>query len=138
MNSETEITRLFWVHDFDINLLLLSRIGSPSEVGHARIPSATFMLRIGGTDPGTTITKVGTSDRNSSISYLLHEYKHVLGHRPRIVMSRSSVAVLHTRDLRLCSKVLPELDKFMFTPTAVGINRAKRQLEIELQLGKVH
>ncbi len=99
---------------------------------------ASFMLRIGGADPGTTITKVVASDRNSSISYLLHECKHVFGRRPRIVLSRNSTLTSHARDLRLRSKVWPEIDRFTFTPMAVGISRVRRHLEIELQLGKVH
>jgi UDP-glucose 4-epimerase len=99
---------------------------------------ASFVLRLGGADPESTVTKVVASDRNSSLSLLLHECKQVFGRRPGIILSRSSTIALHARDLRLRSKVWTEIDQFMFTPMAVGISRVRRHLEIELQLGNVH
>ncbi len=107
-------------------------------VDDAGVIIASFVMQLGAASPGSTITKVVASDRNSSISFLLHECKQVFGRHPRIVLSRSSVEALHSRDLRLCSKVLPELDRFAFTPVAVGISRVRRQLEIELQSGAAH
>jgi len=97
-----------------------------------------FVLRLSGVDSGTTMTKVVASDRNSSISYLLHECNYIFGRRPRIVLSRGAIGAKHARDLRLQSKVWPEIDRFTFTSPAVGISRVRRHLEIELQLGKIH
>lgn len=99
---------------------------------------ASFVLRLGGADSGFKMTKVVASDRNSSISYLLHECKLVFGHRPRIVLSSGTFGALQARDLRLQSKVWPEIDQFTFIPPAVGISRVRRHLEIELQVGTIH
>lgn len=99
---------------------------------------ASFVLRLRGADSGSIMTKVVASDRNSSISYLLHECKFVFGHRPRVILSSSTFGALQARDLRLQSKVWPEIDQFTFVLPAVGISRVRRHLEIELQVGKIH
>lgn len=99
---------------------------------------ASVVLRLGDADSGSTVIKIVSSDRNSSISSLLQEFKHVFGRQPRIVLSSRASGVFHARDLRLQSKVWPEIDRFIYTPISVGISRVRSQLEIELQLGKVH
>ena len=107
-------------------------------VDDAAVIITSFVLRLSGIDSGTTITKVVASDRNSSISRLLRECNHVFGRRPRTVLSHSAIVALHARDLRLQSKIWPEIDRFAFTSPAVGISRVRRHLEIELQVGKIH
>lgn len=67
------------------------------------------------------ITKVLASGRSVSLAALLGELKRISKHRVPVVLAASPHAKQQARDLRVRSIVLPELDRRVHVPLAVGV-----------------
>lgn len=103
--------------------------------------AATRLLasaRRAATGPGTTATtKIIATQHGYTIGAVLGELRRVLQRRPQIIVGSSPVARLQARDLRLRSRVWPDLDRPPLTPLPVGINATFEAMARQLQRGEM-
>ncbi|GAA4485284.1 NAD-dependent epimerase/dehydratase family protein [Microbacterium panaciterrae] len=84
--------------------------------------------RVGSDESPRHVTKILASGRSVSIGALLGEFRRVVGRRPEIIMGSSPVSSLQSRDLRLRSVVLADLDRQPMTNLADGIARTLEEV----------
>ncbi len=72
--------------------------------------------------PRSNVTlKIFASGQGVTIGALLGECRHIFKRTPRVVLGTSPNAKFQVRDLRLRSRVWPDLDRRTLTPLSVGI-----------------
>jgi UDP-glucose 4-epimerase len=75
----------------------------------------------GGAARGTVVTKILASHQQVTVGRLLAEMRRIFKRSPQVVLGSSPQAALQARDLRLTSRVWPELDRRQLTPLHVGM-----------------
>jgi UDP-glucose 4-epimerase len=77
---------------------------------------------------GTLVTKILASHHQVTVGRLLAEVRRIFRRSPQIILGASPQAALQARDLRLSSRVWPELDRRQLTPLSVGIQATTAHL----------
>ncbi len=85
------------------------------------IVDALRHLEPDGSPGGTVVTKILASQQQVTVGGLLAEIRRIFKRSPQIVLGSSPQAAFQARDLRLSSRVWPELDRRQLTPLSVGI-----------------
>jgi UDP-glucose 4-epimerase len=81
------------------------------------------------------VTKILASQRAVTIGAVLGEMRRIFKRSPRIVLGASAASAMQARDLRLRSRVWPELDRRALTPLPAGISATAADLQRKLQTG---
>jgi len=81
------------------------------------------------------VTKILASQRAVTIGAVLGEMRRIFKRSPRIVLGASAASAMQAKDLRLGSRVWPELDRRAFTPLPAGISATAADLQRKLQAG---
>jgi UDP-glucose 4-epimerase len=84
---------------------------------------------------GARVTKVVASHHAVALAAVIGEMGRVLRRRPQIIMAASPVARFQARDLRLQSRIWPELERHPVTPFPVGIHATVEDIEAKLRTG---
>ena len=85
----------------------------------------------------TVVTKVLASQQQVTVGRILAEVRRIFKRSPQIVLGSSPQAALQARDLRLSSRVWPELDRRQLTPLNVGILATTAHLRAEQRAGRL-
>jgi UDP-glucose 4-epimerase len=86
-------------------------------------------------DPGTrVVTKILAAQQDTTISTLLAEMRRLFKRPVQVVLGSSPNARAQARDLRLRSRVWPDVDHRARTPLPVGIARTAQALRADLVL----
>lgn len=84
----------------------------------AMILDALDRVEAGGESP---VTKIQASHRPTTVGELIGEVRRLSHRRPPVVLAESPLAALQSRDLRLRSTTLPDIDHRSLTPLGAGI-----------------
>ncbi len=90
-------------------------------VGDCAQMIADGLDRLGNRPAAEVTLKILASGQGVTIGALLGECRRIFKRAPRVVLGASPNAKFQVRDLRLRSRVWPELDRRTLTPLAVGI-----------------
>lgn len=91
----------------------------------------------GSSPAGTVVTKVLASHQQVTVGRLLAEMRRIFKRSPQIVLGSSPQAALQARDLRLRSRVWPEIDRRPLTPLSVGILTTTTHLRAVQRAGRL-
>lgn len=83
------------------------------------------------------VTKIFASHRPTTVGELLGEVRRLSHRRPPVVLGASPLAALQSRDLRLRSTILPEIDRRALTPLAAGIAATAHDIRTNLVAAEV-
>ena len=83
--------------------------------------------------PGTVVTKIIASGQSRSVGSIIGEATRAFRRRP--LMTRPSIATAHVRDLRVESRVCPEINTLARTPFLVGLRRTVDDVGRQLREG---
>ena len=78
-------------------------------------------VREEGTPAGSVVTKILASHQQVTVGRILAEVRRMFRRSPQVVLGSSPQAALQARDLRLRSRVWPDLDRRPMTPLGAGI-----------------
>lgn len=87
------------------------------------------------TQPGQQWLKVMAGPDATSISFVLAELQRILKRKPLVIHGSSATSRFQASDLRLRSRVLPELDELASTSLAIGMKRTLDGLRVALNRG---
>jgi len=87
----------------------------------------------GGRDEGDVVTKIFATQRAITIGAVLAELRRIFRRRPATVLGASPTSSLQGRDLRLVSRVWPELDRRTLTTFPAGIQATLADLQLRVQ-----
>ena len=101
------------------------------------VVDALRYLRADQAPAGTVVTKVLASQQQVTVGRLLAEMRRIFKRSPQIVLGTSPQAALQARDLRLSSRIWPELDRRQLTPLGVGILKTTAHLRAVQRDGRL-
>jgi UDP-glucose 4-epimerase len=87
--------------------------------------------------PGTVVTKILASHQQLTVGRILAEVRRMFKRSPQVVLGSSPQAALQARDLRLRSRVWPELDRRQLTPLAAGVLATTAHLRAVQRAGRL-
>ncbi|GAA2488085.1 NAD(P)-dependent oxidoreductase [Terrabacter carboxydivorans] len=82
---------------------------------------------------GGVVTKIFATQRAVTIGAVLAELRRIFRRRPATVLGASPTSSLQGRDLRLVSRVWPELDRRTLTPFPAGVQATLTDLQLRMQ-----
>jgi UDP-glucose 4-epimerase len=83
---------------------------------------------------GPCLTKVMASGRAMSIAAVIGEYRRISKHPVRIATRVSPLTAFQVRDLRLSTRVAPEVDRVPKTTFLVGLRRTYEDLRLQMAM----
>jgi UDP-glucose 4-epimerase len=86
---------------------------------------------------GTVVTKILASHQHLTVGRILAELRRMFKRSPQVVLGSSPQAALQARDLRLRSRVWPELDRRQLTPLGVGALATTAHLRAVQRAGRL-
>jgi UDP-glucose 4-epimerase len=94
-------------------------------------------LRSDETPEGTVVTKILASHQQVTVGRILSEVRRIFKRSPQVVLGSSPQAALQAHDLRLRSRVWPELDRRPLTPLGAGILATTAHLRTLQRAGRL-
>ena len=94
-------------------------------------------LRSDESPEGTVVTKILASHQQVTVGRILAEVRRIFKRSPQVVLGSSPQAALQARDLRLRSRVWPELDRRPLTPLGAGILATTAHLRTLQRAGRL-
>jgi UDP-glucose 4-epimerase len=101
------------------------------------VRDALSRLSSDGSPEGAVVTKILASHQQVTIGRVLAEIRRAFKRNPQIVLGSSPQAAMQARDLRLGSRVWPELDRRQLTPLSVGIQATIAHLREVQRAGRL-
>ena len=99
-----------------------ARVAAQTDDGDGRAPAQ--------------VVKVLASGRASSVGQVVGSLRRVLGSRPPVVAAASPQAALQSRDLRLTSRIWPDLDRHQQTTLPAGISACLADVGRQVAAGR--
>jgi UDP-glucose 4-epimerase len=101
------------------------------------VRDALQQLPPGSAPGGSVVTKILASHHQVTVGGLLAVIRRMFKRSPQIVLGSSPQAAMQARDLRVRSRVWPELDRRQLTPLSVGIHKTTAHLRAAQAAGRL-